>query len=242
MQRVALRAVAEHHRIELRVALAQRDQGIEKQVRAFFTAQSPDITGQPAAIAMIARGQGVGLGQAVGDHLQLGFGNPGLAMDALDALGHADHPFDGGGAAQLQADPGVQALFAAGGGKTMLGGDHRQAPQPGAQPAEQQALEVVAVDQRLLIVTLAQYAEQLAHPVAGLAGHAGGAKTRHQLLRGPEKQHLVLPRGGLAVVQQHPLGAVETTTAEQVQDRPWRGQGCVQLRTQCTSRGSDQPL
>ena len=100
----------------------------------------------------------------------------------------------------------------------------------------------MAVDQRLLVVALAQLAEQLAHTVAGLAGHAGGAKARHQLVRGSEEQHQVLSGGGPAVVQQHALDAVEATTAEQMQDGPHGRQRSVQLRTQCTSRGSDQPL
>src|SRR5690606_17489531 len=81
---------------------------------------------------------------------------------------------------------------------------------------------------------------QLAQALAGLALDAGLAKARHQLGRGTEEQHSVLPRRGLAVVQQHALGPIETTTAEQVEDR-WvaGGYGGVQLRTQCIRRGTD---
>ncbi|MNH12585.1 hypothetical protein D3C81_406690 [compost metagenome] len=242
LQHSPFRAIAEHHRVQLRMALAQGDQAIEKQVRSFLLAQTSDVTGQPAFVAMAARRQGGGLRQAIGDHLQLVLGDTCLAVDALDALGHADHFVDGPGAAQLQTQPGVQALFAIARGKAMLGGDHRQAPQRRAQPAKYQPFEVVTVDQRLRISALAQLSQHLAQAGAAAAGHASGAKTRHQFLRGTEEQHQVLSRGSLAVVQQHPLGTVEATAAEQVDDRPLQGQGCVQLRTQCTSRGSDQPL
>ncbi|MNJ79915.1 hypothetical protein D3C77_781060 [compost metagenome] len=76
-------------------------------------------------------------------------------MDAFDALGHADHFVDGSGATQLQTQPGVQALFAVAWGKAMLGSNHRQAPECRAEPAKHQAFEVVAIDQRLLIMASA---------------------------------------------------------------------------------------
>ncbi|MNK98160.1 hypothetical protein D3C87_1185140 [compost metagenome] len=241
-QAVPFRAVAEHHGVQLRVLLTQRNQRIEKQVGAFFTAQAPDVSGQPALTLCVLRLQVVGRRQAVGDHLQLLRPHTGLAVQHGNAFGDADHAIDRRGAAQLQAQPGVELLLATARRETVLRDYQRQAQQGCADPAEQQALEIVRIDQRPLGPPLAQMRQQRPQPRATATVDPGLAKPREQLVRCIEKQHLMLPRRRQAVVEQHALGPIEATTAEQMNDRQgWLAvQGRVQLRTQWTKLGTLQ--
>ncbi|MNF80615.1 hypothetical protein D3C84_628620 [compost metagenome] len=244
LQAFALRPVAEHHRVQLRVLLTQRDQRIEKQVRAFFATQAPDVTSQPALTLATVRQQVVGRRQAIGDHLQFVRAHIGLTVQRGNAFGDTHHPVHRGRAAQLQAQPGVELLLATARGEAVLGDHQWQAQQRGADPAEQQALEVVRIDQWPLVPSLAQMPQQRDQACTAEAIDTGLAKSRDQFWRRIEKQHLVLPRRRQAMIQQHPLGPIEAAAAEQMNDRQVVGgaERRVQLRTQCTRAGTLQLL
>ena len=233
LQGLAFRAVTEHHRVQLRMLMTQRDQRIKEQIRTFLAAQPTDVTGQPA-LPICHRLHRRCCWQTVGNHLQLLRPDVGLQMQRGDALCHADHPFHRRRAAQLQAQPGVELLFAAARREAVLGDHQRQAQQRGADPAEQQPFEVVGVEQRLVAPALTQVPQQLAQPGTTTGVHPSLTKARDQFRRCVEEQHLVLPRRGQAMIQQHPLGPVEAAAAEQMNDRQgddWGGHR-VQLRTQ----------
>ena len=154
-------------------------------------------------------------------------------MQHGDTFGDADHPVHRGRAAQLQAQPGVELLLATARGEAVLGDHQRQAQQRGADPAEQQSLEVVRIEQRFVATALTQVPQQLAQALNSAAVDPSLAKSRDQLRRCVEEQHLVLPRRRQAMIQQHPLGPIEAAAAEQMNDRQGAGGGQrVQLRTQ----------
>src|SRR5690606_6280651 len=145
--------------------------------------------------------------------MQLVPGHAGLLMQAGNAFGDTRYGAHLGCAAELQTEPGIQALLAVAWRETMLCGDHRHAKAQGRQPAQDEPLETMPIDQQRTFSRLKK-PPQAASVRAAVQLHAGVKESVGKTLRAIQQEHLMVAGRVLAMIKQHSFQSVEAAAAE----------------------------